>query len=307
VNGLKSIRAREENLMALAADSKFIQIVSRNRITWLLIAGLLFFRFPLIIWSAYDRSIYNWAVPLAEIGTYLFVAILIWWERDRLAESHIDGLALGLLIAKPIEALFYLPGMSPRVFWPYLFYIPISLSLIITLLIYRPTLSRSSAKNWLWLGVGILVGMGMGMGVGYLFAHYQNLGTSFTGGKTIVEILANSSLVRQYMGFMLVNPVQQMFYAGGMEEPLFRGFLWGALRRAGWRDRWICLFQAGLFGLGHIYYLTGGLYWSFGFTLVAGLVFGILAWRSRSIATSMLAHGVTNAWCNIFTFMISWS
>ncbi len=87
----------------------------------------------------------------------------------------------------------------------------------------------------------------------------------------------------------------QTGYAAVSEEPLFRGFLWGYLRKGGWSDGWICLFQAGLFMLGHIYYLNS-LPISFWIIVpTGGLVLGWLAWRSRSIATSISAHATLNA------------
>lgn len=45
----------------------------RDRITWLLISGLLFFRFPVIIWACMDkRSVVSLALLLtAYIGTYI--------------------------------------------------------------------------------------------------------------------------------------------------------------------------------------------------------------------------------------------
>jgi membrane protease YdiL (CAAX protease family) len=98
---------------------------------------------------------------------------------------------------------------------------------------------------------------------------------------------------------LLFLPLQQMLFAGIIEEPFFRGFLWGALRKAGWRDHWILLAQAGLFWLGHFYY-AGKAPWSFWLAIPAGgLVLGLLAWRSRSIATSMLAHGCMNGFGQI--------
>ena len=85
-----------------------------------------------------------------------------------------------------------------------------------------------------------------------------------------------------------------MFSAGLAEEPFFRGFLWGGLRKTGLREVWIWLVQAGLFWLGHAYAF---LYGPFSFWLIvpiAGLVLGLLVWRSRSIAPGMIAHGLAN-------------
>lgn len=275
----------------------------RDRITWLLIAGLLFLRFPLIfLASMIDKKTAVWAYPAADIGTYLLIALLILWERDRLAQSNIDGLALGILLAKPVESIFYVAWGKMI----YLLYIPIGIGLALALLRLRPAVSGPNKKSWRWLAAGILTGMAFGIITGYIFSHFQASGPGWVGKQSFSTILLKPLFLIQYLGFMIINPVQQMFYAGAMEEPLFRGFLWGALRRLGWRNGWICLFQAGIFCLGHIYYIPAKLYWSFGFTFIAALVFGFLAWRSRSIATSMAAHGFVNGWGNIFGNMIKW-
>jgi membrane protease YdiL (CAAX protease family) len=94
-----------------------------------------------------------------------------------------------------------------------------------------------------------------------------------------------------------------MLYAGIAEEPFFRGFLWGSLRKLGLKDVWIWLIQAGLFWLGHTYALVNGAPWSFFFIVpVGGLVLGLLVWRSRSIAVSMAAHGLANGVGQIIGF-----
>ena len=103
---------------------------------------------------------------------------------------------------------------------------------------------------------------------------------------------------------LLFLPLQQMLFAGIIEEPFFRGFLWGALRKAGWKDPWIWLTQAGLFWLAHFYYL-GKAPWSTWLIVPAGgLVLGWLAWRSCSIASSILAHGCYNGFGQIVMFYI---
>ncbi|CAG0930278.1 hypothetical protein TFLX_01635 [Thermoflexales bacterium] len=89
--------------------------------------------------------------------------------------------------------------------------------------------------------------------------------------------------------------IYQLGYAAVSEEPLFRGFLWGYLRKLKCPEKWIWLFQTGLFMLGHIYYVTNAPVSFWIIVPVGGLVTGWLAWRSRSIATSMAAHGALNA------------
>lgn len=77
----------------------------------------------------------------------------------------------------------------------------------------------------------------------------------------------------------------QFNYAAISEEPLFRGFIWDYLRKFQWKESWILIFQSTIFMLVHIYYL--GSYPIF--------VLGIIAWKSRSIANSMIAHSIINS------------
>jgi membrane protease YdiL (CAAX protease family) len=99
-----------------------------------------------------------------------------------------------------------------------------------------------------------------------------------------------------------ILPTQQLVIAAIPEEPLFRGFLWGVLKRYKWRDVWILFFQAGLFLFGHIYYY-GGMPISFWVVVpTGGIILGILAWKSRSITTSMTAHAFINAIAQVVTF-----
>ncbi|WP_088187073.1 hypothetical protein [Desulfosporosinus sp. FKA] len=56
-----------------------------------LLVGLLFLRFPLVIGRAYDVFLIpsKWIVPVFQSGTYVMTAILIWLERKRLKDFNI--------------------------------------------------------------------------------------------------------------------------------------------------------------------------------------------------------------------------
>lgn len=80
-----------------------------------------------------------------------------------------------------------------------------------------------------------------------------------------------------------------------MEEPLFRAFIWGYLIKLKWKESWVWVVQAFLFMMAHIYYLGSyNLAFFIGVPFIA-LVLGLLAWKSRSIGTSMTAHALINA------------
>ena len=84
----------------LEMENKSHQIVG-----WVLLAGLLFLRLPFLAGIIlFTRP--GWLEPAFQIGTYLLTACLIWWERDRLTDFHIDILALGIIILfKPIQTI----------------------------------------------------------------------------------------------------------------------------------------------------------------------------------------------------------
>jgi len=79
------------------------------------------------------------------------------------------------------------------------------------------------------------------------------------------------------------------------EEPLFRGFLWGYLRQARWKNGTILIFQAALFTLGHVYHLREEALgpWLLRM-LLPSLLLGFVAWRAQSITASMVTHGFLN-------------
>jgi len=86
----------------------------------------------------------------------------------------------------------------------------------------------------------------------------------------------------------------QTGYAAVYEEPIFRGFLWGYLESKGLKEVRILLIQAGLFTLGHFYYFPNTLY-SFLFIVpVCSLILGVLVEKTRTISSSIIAHGVIN-------------
>ncbi|WP_282433334.1 CPBP family intramembrane glutamic endopeptidase [Desulfosporosinus sp. FKA] len=87
----------------------------------------------------------------------------------------------------------------------------------------------------------------------------------------------------------------QLNSAAILEEPLFRGFFWGYLKNRGWKESWIWLTQAGLFVIGHIYYINKAPLSFWIIVPLSGLVLGFLVWRTRTIATSMVAHGLINS------------
>jgi membrane protease YdiL (CAAX protease family) len=274
-----------------------------NTMIWILVGCLLFLRIPFLggVRTFFPAS-EVWAAPVFEIGTYLLTALGVWLVRDHLAEYHLHPIALVILVVgKPLELLLqalHLPFDYPAHSSAILLYLPISLALGIALLLQRPRLPRVTGKDGLWLAAGALAGITFGILIGFLIREF---------GAAEGLIFSQAPLSKIFsvpVKLLVFLPLQQALYAGIAEEPLFRGFLWGALHKAGWKDGWIWLTQAGLFWLAHFYYFRHANV-SFWLTVpLGGLLLGFIAWRSRSIAASLLAHGCYNGFGQIVMFYL---
>ena len=168
-----------------------------------------------------------------------------------------------------------------------------ALLFLLALLIWRPVLPPKRVKEtWRWVGVAVLVGIAFSAVTGYLI-HFQRI------IPPEVRIYLPGEAVRAVMLIFV-----QFSTAAALEEPLFRGFLWGELREWGWKENHIWLLQTLLFTLGHIYYLGSANLSLFVIVPLGALILGFMAWKSRSIGISMLIHGIINSLGgNFFTLL----
>jgi len=267
---------------------------SHQIVFWSILICLFLLRIPFMagirLFYGFNDTGNDWVNIVWQLGTYLFTAFLVWWERDDLQNYHIDFLAVIIIILSlPLQTLvlnswgwgnFYGNVLAfPR--WGSLLAWAISIGLLTTLWLSHATIPRFRLISVGWFIIGILLGV------------FWNLLSGVNLSVPIRQLTNYQSWVA------ILNPiaVRFLYHLGAssvMEEPLFRGFLWGGLRKAGWKDFWIWLFQAVLFDLSHIYY------WkvfptSLLTVFLSGLFFGFLAWRSKSISMSIAAHSIVNA------------
>jgi membrane protease YdiL (CAAX protease family) len=233
----------------------------------LLLAGLLFLRFPFLIGTelilpeqtTLPRTISKFVFI---IGTYLLTAVLIWWEREHLREFWID-LAAGIT------------------FLLNLFCFPIGIGLFRAMRRQQARFPSPPANLWRWALLGAVLAIACNI---------------FTIAGLGIEPPGERAAQSASFGFLIYAVILQMTMAGVLEEPLFRGFLWGYLRRARWKDGWSWVFQALLFTLAHAYYLrTEAIGPWFLRIMLPALLIGFIAWRAKSIFASMVTHGFFNA------------
>ncbi len=228
----------------------------------------------------------EWPFLIEMIATYPLTCVLFWWERDHLADFHITGLAIGIIVFAPVLKLIILSLTDNAISLPRQLILGAEITISVLLFLalwFRKRRIKASRDKIHWLFVALVVGVVLGVSCGSCFES-QNY------GQTNRYAWKPPGKLDDLLALVITN----LLGAAVMEEPLFRGFLWGYLRKLGWKDVRIWILQAVLFGMSHIYYLG---YESFAFwILVPGcaLMFGILAWRPRSIATSMLAHALVN-------------
>jgi len=274
---------------------------SRHQQVFLLtLIGLLILRIPFEAGMRFFNIEWAWTDIVYQIGTYLLTTFLIWWEVDNLADYHIDTLAVIIIILfQPVQTLVlkyrglneYLltfPSISSLIMW--------SIAIVFAIAIW---LKRSKLPGMKPVGLGWLV---IGIATGLLTTIVLSYPMSF-------QVPASSSLPLTPAFRALINIpssfVQQIGYAAVSEEPLFRGFLWGFLKKRNWREHWIWLFQAGLFTFSHIYYINDAPISFWIIVPVGALVLGWLVWRSQTIATSMVAHGMMNATAYDFGYLMA--
>ena len=260
-----------------------------RQIGWLILILLLLLRIPYTIAIIYLLPIENQSgAAIYEVSTYFLTCFLIWWEYERLKEFHIDPPSLLLIfLIRPIQTfiLSYWGVDSPLAFPrpPGLALWAISLGSMVALWRSGFKPARVNARSLAWLALGLLVGISMSIAEN-IPAFRSMLYNAQTLQTQLTPILYSTSLnVLYHLGFAPIN-----------EEPLFRGFLWGYLRQLQWKEPLIWFFQAVLFTVAHLY-LVGQFPLTFWvFIPTAGLLFGLMTWRSRSIAPAMLAHAMIN-------------
>lgn len=212
------------------------------------------------------------------IGTYAFTAVFIWIERERLEDYHMDKISIFIFTIGPLwfmwnNLLLRVPMMI------------IGISLLTGLFLTKTKLKKITIQNMKWLLIGLLIGALTAI----ITSYFLSKQVTNSGTKASVTLLIKLFLT-------------QLTNAAIYEEPFFRGCLWGFLKKIKCNEVVIYFIQAGLFWLGHIYYFCKEPYSFFIGVPLSALVLGLLAWRSRSISTSMVAHGMINGLGQLIMF-----
>ncbi len=204
---------------------------------------------------------------------YLILAILVWVERESLGDFHLDQTTLFVMgLSGIFRARLHLAGEGY-----FLFIIGTAGLVILGVLILNH--SKVPKTNFRWALIGAFTSVILIFPI------------------TIIEVLQFPNITYTPYPFHVVVVFLAMIasdlaFTTLIEEMIFRGFLWGYLRRAGWEENWVFWMQGILFWILHfnsiktIYiYLT---------IPIITFVLSKLTQKSRQIFPSILLHTTQN-------------
>lgn len=247
-----------------------------NLFTPFLITSLLILRIPFFgFLSLFISTLPVWLVPTYELSTYLLTACLIYLERDHLTIYHIDRWTLVLFIIS--RTLFYSSQYNTIELIAALGSFVIALTMLIMLMVRKSNIPKRRIRDWVWVPISILPFLLLG----YLIHIFRDITRSTLQHPQNILLLFVAAFV------------YALGHAAVSEEPLFRGFLWGYLRKIGWVEGKVLLLQGLLFWFAHINYIHRLSFWT-SIPIIA-MVLGIMVWKSRSVAVGMLVHASYNA------------
>lgn len=207
---------------------------------------------------------------------YFIVALLVWLERGQLEDVHLDSLTLlTFMLSSVFRVMLRIVDRSYFVFL--VITVIAGLIILIVLIRYR---SKTPKTNFRWAMIGIFWGSILIIPITIIEAfQYTNATHSPYSYPTFVLILGVA--------------LYQIAYITLIEEMLFRGFLWGYLRRAGYDESSVFWAQGVLFWFFH--FVRIGTIYSFLLAIpLITFVLSKLTQRSRQIFPSLLAHTIIN-------------
>ena len=220
----------------------------------------------------------------------LCLIIFLWGEQNNLKDFNINRTSFNLSIY-----FYFCLGSIVRIVRAFTTYgyTTILLSFILTLPVFITgiLLYKRNKKEILVLGKTSLKEtrpIAKGIFIGLLINTLLTLPAILIAAPN-PQGLSLASLAAYSFGEFFIN---QLSLTVIPEELVYRGLLWGSLRKLGWSQLLIVIVQSIFFWLGHIN--SAQSFFLFISIPVLSLFFGYLVVRSNSITTSILAHASIN-------------
>jgi membrane protease YdiL (CAAX protease family) len=209
-------------------------------------------------------------------SNYLIIAILIWVEINSLEEFHLENFSLIIFVISSIFRTRYrVPGEG-------YFLVAIGLSgllVVLALILNRSKIPRTKFK---WVLLGIIYGYA----AGGLLANLE----PFQYQTPLWE----SAFSKGVISGILRQAVNVFSFSAPIEEIIFRGFLWGYLRRLELGDTKILWIQGILFWLLHIYKIFNTPETFFIGVPILTIISTFLVLRSKQVFPALISHALIN-------------
>lgn len=205
---------------------------------------------------------------------YLVLAILVWVERENLEDFHLDQMTLFIMGLSGIFRMrLHLAGEG-------YFLVVIGIAGLIILGVLILNRSRIPKADFRWVFIGILIGCALIV------------------PNTIIEAIQfPNTMYTPYPYHIMVAifafTTFDLAFTTLIEEMVFRGFLWGYLRRAGWEENRIIWIQGILFWLLHFNRIRTIYIFLLAIPLTT-FVLSKLTQKSRQIFPSIILHTIQN-------------
>ena len=216
--------------------------------------------------------------------TYLGIAALIWAEIDNLEEFHLEQFTLFIFVLTSLFRTRY--RFSGEEY--YLLIIALcGLSAVLALVLNRSKLPKTSLK---WALAGALLGC-----ISLIItANVEPSQFRTPLNQSIYSANIFLGLARQ--------AVNTFSFTAPIEEIVFRGFLWGYLRRLGWKENVVSWVQGILFWALHLYKsFSTPLTFLITVPLLA-LDSTILVRRSKQVFPAILSHSIINVMTQVLGY-----
>jgi membrane protease YdiL (CAAX protease family) len=210
---------------------------------------------------------------------YLFIAFCIWIEKEHLEIFHIDRVSLIVFIFSSnyfFRHQYNVPNEK-------LFLVIISFAGILAAIVLAKNWQRIPQTNFRWVIIGLLM-----TSIILIPANYIDYVANYTYSDTKFDLLQ----------WTTTSIVYNLSFVSVLEEFLFRGFLWGYLRKMEWDERIIFFIQSILFWVMHISKIPSPLVLLVLLPTIT-LVYSMLAKYSRQVFPSMISHTVYNMFVSV--------
>lgn len=272
---MDQINGNEHSITSDLNDSNDHQM----KVNLLLLIIYFIIRIPIIFLVSIDPSRNHWEFVAIYLVLYLIISTLIWKNGEELYSFHIDKFFIFIFFL--FGSLFRFRGIDNFLTLLFEFLLFLFILIFSVAFIKRKIQIKSFSVINKWNLLAIFSGFLLAFLIILLNPLIQ-----YDNTKRFSILL--------FTGIFLKNLFIEIGLSAIIEEPIYRGFLWGTLLKRNWPEFKILFFQAFLFWISHISYLNQ----PFTFWITApsiSLLLGYLTMKSKSIIPPLITHVIYNA------------